>query len=197
MAGVPGRYVGERMRIIFIFVCILLFSLAYAQEVTISDEILRFRDRNEFVEHVAIEYDKKVYRDYAEELFEEFKNNRSTKTWLALYKYRTFTDASGTIEFYNYCYQALKREPLVYYSRYMEGDDKAIYLMESALSHDFSAFDSQWKLRKETIRSVYETSLTETLKHKPSDGEKKKRHDAYIKVFIGKLKEWDEIFKYD
>ena len=190
-------YVGKRMRIIFIFVGILLFSLSYTQEVAISDEILRFRDRNEFLQHVVIEYGKKVYRNYAEELFEEFKNNRSTKTWLALHKYRAFTDASGTIEFYNYCYQALKREPLVYYSRYMEGDDKAIHLMESALSHDFSAFDSQWKLGKKTIRSVYETSLMETLEHKPSDGEKKKRHGAYIKVFIEKLKEWDEIFKHD
>ena len=185
------------MRVILILAGILLFSLSYAQEVTISDEILRFRDRDEFMEHVVIEHGKKVYRNYAEELFEEFKNNRRTKTWLALYKYRTFTDASGTIEFYNYCYQALKREPLVYYSRYTERDDKAMHLMESALSHDFTAFDSQRELGKKTIRSVYETSLTETLKHKPSDPEKKKRHDVYIRIFIEKLKEWDEIFKND
>jgi hypothetical protein len=189
--------VGKRMRVIFIFAGILLFSLSYAQEVTISDEILRFRDRDEFMEHVVIEYGKKVYRNYGEELFEEFKNNRTTKTWLALHKYLTFTDASGTIEFYNYCYQALKREPLVYYSRYMEGDDNAIHLMESALSHDFRVFDSQRELGKKTIRSVYETSLTETLKHKPSDPERKKRHDVYIKGFIEKLKEWDQSFKND
>jgi hypothetical protein len=185
------------MRVILIFAGILLFSLSYAEEVTISDEILRFKDRDEFIEHVVIEYGGKVYRNYAEELFAEFKNNRTTKTWLALHKYRTFTDASGTIEFYDYCYQALKREPLVYYTRYMEGDDEAIHLMESALSHDFSAFDDQRELGKKTIRSVYENSLTETLKHKPSDPVRRKRHDVYTKTFTEKLKEWDEIFKND
>jgi hypothetical protein len=80
--------VDKRMRVIFIFAGILLFSLSYAQEVTISDEILRFRDRDEFMGHVGIEYVRKAYRNYGEELFEEFKNNRSTKTWLALCKYR-------------------------------------------------------------------------------------------------------------
>jgi hypothetical protein len=118
---------------------------------------------------ISVNFQLRPVSSVSSRFFGRFFVSSRTKTWLALYKYRTFTDASGTIEFYNYCYQALKREPLVYYSRYTERDDKAIHLMESALSHDFTAFDSQRELGKKTIRSVYETSLTETLKHKPSD----------------------------
>jgi hypothetical protein len=72
-------------------------------------------------------------------LLVEPKNN---KAWLALHKYRSFTDAGVTQMFNDACFRAFMKNPLIFYNRYMEGDDEAVNRAMDA-AWGFSEGDSQ------------------------------------------------------
>jgi hypothetical protein len=73
------------------------------------------------------------------------QNKTNEKAWQALHHYSSLTDAGATLMFYRDCFNALKEDPLLFFDRYMTGDEQAIFRMIDALSHDFSAFEETYE----------------------------------------------------
>jgi hypothetical protein len=82
--------------------------------------------------------------DAPSKLLTILKNNpKDENAWKALHHYRSLTDAGLTLTFYRDCFNALKEKPLLFFDRYMAGDEQALFRMVDALSHDFSAFTGE------------------------------------------------------
>jgi len=70
------------------------------------------------------------------------KDPNNDRAWSALHKFRTFTDAGATQIFHDACFRALKRNPLIFFNRYMAGDDEAVKRAIDA-AWGFSEVDTQ------------------------------------------------------
>jgi hypothetical protein len=85
-----------------------------------------------------------VSYDERSNLLKIIKDNPNDENgWKALHYYSSLTDAGATLMFYRDCFMALKSNPLIFFDRYMAGDEQALFRMVDALSHDFSAFSEE------------------------------------------------------
>ena len=76
-------------------------------------------------------------------------------SWKALHHYRSLTDAGATILFWRDCFLAIDKDPLLFYRRFMKGDEQALFRMVDAMSHDFSAFQDTGLRSFKEVNAVY------------------------------------------
>lgn len=60
-------------------------------------------------------------------------NPNNDKAWKALNHYATLTDAGLTSTFHKDCFHAIKARPLLFYKRYLKGDENALKRMEDSM----------------------------------------------------------------
>jgi hypothetical protein len=73
------------------------------------------------------------------------RNPKDKEAWKALYRYRTFTDAGGTLEYYRDCFHFFVIEnPFLLFERYSDRDLEAATLMKGIFkSYDPLAFTGE------------------------------------------------------
>ena len=60
-------------------------------------------------------------------------NPNNDKAWKALHHYATLTDAGLTSTFHKDSFEVIKATPLLFYQRYLKGDDNALQRMKDAM----------------------------------------------------------------
>jgi hypothetical protein len=111
-------------------------------------------------------------------LFKIIKDNpKDENVWKALHHYSSLTDAGATLMFYDDCFHALKENPLLFFNRYMAGDEQALFRMVDALSHDFSAFSGE--SFQETDR-VFQQSFNSIMEFRTAHSQKR---EAYRRAY--------------
>ncbi|CCI00682.1 MAG: hypothetical protein IM550_11605 [Microcystis sp. M54BS1] len=83
------------------------------------------------------------------------KDPGNGRAWQSLHHYSSITDAGKTLSFYQDCFNALKEKPLLFFDRYLAGDDQALFRMIDALSHDFSAFGETYKQTEQVFNKSF------------------------------------------
>jgi len=63
------------------------------------------------------------------------KNKNNEKAWAAFHHFRTLTDGGLTTFYRDACFYLLSQDREIYFTRYMNGDDKALDRMVDALWH--------------------------------------------------------------
>lgn len=65
---------------------------------------------------------------------------KNDRVWQALYKYSLLADTSIASIFHRDCFEAIKENHLIFFERYMSGDENSINLMMDAFLYDYQAF---------------------------------------------------------
>lgn len=164
---------------------------ATADEVPISARLLEAGNRHDFTLRFGAQAGREQGRQTMAALFEEFATSRSARTWLAVEKYHDYVDASLRAEFNYYCFQAMEREPLVYYLRYLNGDDNALLLMRSAMSYDYRDPTMQGDNDRSTVRAVFDSAMKQMQAHELSCRSKAGRRLDYFKAFNAQMRAWN------
>lgn len=67
-------------------------------------------------------------------IFEVIKKNPdSFKAWNSLHHYSYMTDSGSSLSFHRDCFNGIKDEPLLFFERYLQGDEQALFRMVDAL----------------------------------------------------------------
>lgn len=61
------------------------------------------------------------------------KDAGNDRAWRALHRFRNYTDAGLTVMYYDSCFVAIKKDPLIFYHRYMSGDEKSLQRAKDAV----------------------------------------------------------------
>ena len=127
-----------------------------------------------------------------DELFDTILNNKATNAdWRALQHYRHIVDAGASLEFMHSCFKALKKEPLLFYKRYMSGDHSALQRMRDAFSYDFSAYSRSTGEDYESVEKFYENviaTINERRNHIARNS--LKEHDKFVLVIRRQFANW-------
>lgn len=81
-------------------------------------------------------YDRRYVWSISDKLIEIILNdndNDNDKAWQALHKFRKYTDAGLTTMYNDACFVAIKQNPLIFYRRFMSGDDQALKRAKNAV----------------------------------------------------------------
>ena len=94
-----------------------------------------------------------------DQMFLEIEKNRDNeKAWKALHHYSSIPDGGGRMLFFRACFKILEKDNLIFFNRYLKGDEQAIFRMMDALSYDFSAFtDEKFEVFDEIYKKILET----------------------------------------
>ena len=107
------------------------------------------------------------------------------------------TDAGLTTDFQMDCFDALKSNNLIYYDRFMEGDDLALSrmldAMEAYLINEGGNIIEQEKSKRKILQMTIEK--IENADVAAFDLEKAKRHNWFVKEIRKKLIWREKIFK--
>jgi hypothetical protein len=127
-----------------------------------------------------------------DKLFEIILSGKATdEEWKALSHYSNLTDAGASIDFMHSCFKALRKDPLIFYHRFIGGDKTALQWMRDALSDDFSAYEHATKLTCEEHRFFYEEVLRAIGDEKAKlSGDALKKHDEFMKASRHQFEEW-------
>jgi len=134
-----------------------------------------------------------VERSDIDQMFLEIEKNRDNeKAWKALHHYSSITDASYSLDFQRACFKILEKDNLIFFNRYLKGDEQAIFRMIDALSYDFSAFSDE---KFEVFDAIYKKIL-ETISKSVLNQDKKlyQRASNFEKIFREKYIEWRLIY---
>ncbi len=119
--------------------------------------------------------------------------------WQAIHHFRSMTDAGFTTSFEMDCLDAFKKNPFVFYDRYMVGDDLALSRMLDAM--EAYLIDEGNICKKEKVnRKVLEMGIEkiEKMKANLTGPQKIKRHSIFVeemnKKLIWRKKTFKELF---
>lgn len=111
------------------------------------------------------------------------------RAWKALHHYSTITNAGNTLTLYRDCFNAIEEDPLLFFNRYLSGDENALFRMVDALSHDFSAFERTYI----QIDQVFKQSLNQILNFINNDdleGETYVRAYNFYRISLAQYNSW-------
>jgi len=135
----------------------------------------------------------KTAEDVPDKLLDVILNGQVTdEEWKALQHYSQIDDAGASLEFMRSCFRALQKDPTVFYTRFMEGDQTALERMADALGYDFSAYEPPTKSGYEAYRRFYEDVLTKIAANKSKlvGGNASKRHDRFMEISRRQFAKW-------
>lgn len=116
------------------------------------------------------------------------KDRKNQRAWQALHHYSSITDAGITLSFYGDCFNAIKDDPLLFFDRYMAGDEQALFRMVDALSHDFSAFQETFEQTDRVFRRAFNLIAEFELKH--ARERQYQRADNFYRVSQAQYQSW-------
>lgn len=109
-------------------------------------------------------------------------NPSNNKAWEALHKFSHFTDGGLSSMYDDACFDAIKKDPLIYYNRYVHsGDDEVLDRLKDAMQGYLIDDGNNIHLLEAGNRKHIETMLTLIKQQKPSDAEQSKRHTDFLK----------------
>ena len=108
-----------------------------------------------------------------DQMFLEIEKNRDNeKAWKALHHYSSIPDGGGRMLFFRACFKILEKDNLIFFNRYLKGDEQAIFRMIDALSYDFSAFSKKGLEDFEVFDEIYKKILETISKSVPNQDQK-------------------------
>ncbi len=132
----------------YILPTIILFfsslSILSAQEIDLVELVLQAESKHDlYVSSNPTMEQKRNYWSIPKMLVKIVESNpTSEKNWNALHKFRKFLDAGVTNSFNRECLFLMQRNPLIFYQRYVNGDDQALNRMKDAIIGDTFNGDS-------------------------------------------------------
>ena len=126
-------------------------------------------------------------------------NPSNNKAWEALHKFSHFTDGGLSSMYDDACFDAIKKTPLIYYSRYVySGDDEVLDRVNDAM-HAYLINDGNNIHSLEAGNRKYiETMITLIKQQKSSDANLSKRHIDFLSLtelkYNLRKKEFNEYF---
>jgi len=167
----------SRFKVLTLFLMFFYSVLGFASSVDIVSTVLEAESKSDIYGTTNPSIDEiKFYWSVSDQLvgiiLHEPENNDA---WIALHKFREFTDASIIGRYKNSCYSAIKSEPLIFYRRYVLGDDLALDRTIDAIAGEDVEQEQQSKIVKYHI-SLF-SGLVRTLKEIESENP---RHDTYL-----------------
>jgi hypothetical protein len=156
---------------------ILVLCFGCASDSRLGSVVLQSKDLGSLSESMRRE-GYKPYPDLVPEklLNRLVRNSDDQQAWKALYHYSLMTDASYSLGFDYDCFMILREHPLLFYNRFLAGDDQAVELMNHAAYADVAAFGRTSDWTREQIRNAFAKIWNEVLK--TSDNE---RHRLFLK----------------
>jgi hypothetical protein len=118
------------------------------------------------------------------------------KVWQAIHHFRSMTDAGFTTSFEMDCFNAFKKNPFIFYDRYMAGDHLALDRMLDAM--EAYLIDEGNICEKEKVnRKVLEMAIEklEKMKANLTGPQKIKRHSIFVEEVNKKLIWREKTFK--
>jgi|GEM_PF-6063167 hypothetical protein len=93
-----------------------------------------------------------------DQMFLEIEKNRDNeKAWKALHHYSSIAGGGYRMHLFRDCFNILKKDNLIFFNRYLKGDEQALLRMIDALTYDFSAFsDEKFEVFDETYKKILE-----------------------------------------
>jgi hypothetical protein len=127
-----------------------------------------------------------------DKLFEIILGGKATdEEWKALSHYSNLTDAGASVDFMHSCFNALKRNPMIFYDRFMRGDKTALQWMRDALGDDFAAYETLTEASYEEHERFYERSLRNIDdKRVKLSREGLKKHEEFMNDSRRHFKDW-------
>lgn len=124
-----------------------------------------------------------------DQMFLEIEQNRDNeKAWKALHYYSSIAEGGDRMLFYRGCFKVLEKDNLIFFNRYLKGDEQAIFRMIDALSYDFSSFRDE---KFEVFDAIYKKIL-ETISKSVLNQDKKvyQRASNFDRISREKYIEW-------
>jgi hypothetical protein len=118
--------------------------------------------------------------------------------WGAIHHFRTLADAGVSESFHIDCLGAMHKYPLIFYNRYMSGDDLALERMNDALTADWTN-DDETDLKEEKINRTtisQEIIAIEAVKNlSPEKAQRQKKYlESLQQEFELRKKRFKEVF---
>ena len=107
------------------------------------------------------------------------QNPDDNNNWEALHKFGQYTDGGLSSMYADACFDAIKTNPLVYYNRFISGDDKALERFADAMRGYL--IDDYGKIHAEEIENrKFIDRMMNLIKKQPSSSSQSKRHKNFI-----------------
>jgi len=113
------------------------------------------------------------------------ENKTNEKAWEAFHHFRSLTDGGVTAFFRDSCYLAIKKEPLIFYKRYINGDNFAIERMMDSLWVDLIEYDGDKEIPNYEAEKLY----IKIIKLIEKDSTPISKKEAFLSRFKQGLKE--------
>jgi hypothetical protein len=170
---------------------LIVTSVAQASE--LADIVIKSKDLDDLSNRLnADSSDVQNPEDVPNQLLESILSGRgSNKQWRALERYSVIDDAGASLELFRSSFNALKRNPTLFYSRYMEGDSSALERMADALRYDYSAYEPATPATHKAHQAFFENVLNEiSAMRGPLRGGALKRHDRFMERSYRQFENW-------
>ncbi len=148
------------MKLITVTVCLIALSdSSWSSELTKA--VLHSNDLIDIYPKLkGTRYDVVTVEQVPDRLFAIILSRKATdEEWKALSHYSNLADAGASLDFMHSCFKALKRNPMIFYDRFMRGDNTALQWMRDALGDDFAAYEPLTKTGYEEHERFYERIL--------------------------------------
>jgi hypothetical protein len=181
---------------LLLWVTVLAGSTTFACD--LPEVVLRSRDLGELQQAVQTERCGTRYVEgVPDELFERILNTSSADAeWKALDHYSKLVDAGASLELFRSCYSASAKQPLLFYRRYMAGDDTALDRMLEALTYDFAAYERLTSARVHQYEQRYDEILTDISQQEARlTGKQRERHHTFLKNSQRQFERWRARYK--
>jgi hypothetical protein len=100
--------------------------------------------------------------------------------WQAIHHFRSMSDAGVSESFHIDCLEAMHKYPLIFYNRYMAGDDLALKRMHDALTADWTNDDATDIKAEKIYRKAIEQEISAIQAMKESSPAKTRRQQKYL-----------------
>jgi hypothetical protein len=192
-----------RNRLIIIAYIILITATSYSSDRYFSDDVLisrvlKARDNADTIppqniterEHINFIF------DIGAKLLTIIENNPgNNEAWKALHHFRSLTDAGLTSSFEMDCFDILRKNPLLFYYRYMQGDNLGLERMDDAISGYLIDDYGDIHIREKENRKLIDSIIAQVKLKTYSNSEQRKRHTIFIKALETKYEWRKKVFK--
>ncbi|MFB2974336.1 hypothetical protein ACE1CD_35870 [Aerosakkonema sp. BLCC-F183] len=173
-----------RFWLLILLLLVLLLTVFFAAREPITEQITI---SSVLISDSAVD----IGEDTPSKLFKMIeKDKKNDRAWQAIHYYSNITDAGYTLMFYRDCFNALKDDPLLFFDRYMAGDEKALFLMVNALSHDFSAFTGESFEQTEKVFRQSFNLIRDFITQHAKQREVDRRADNFLRISQAQYDSW-------
>jgi hypothetical protein len=173
------------------FLLILVTCVAQASELT--DAVIKSRDLTDLSNRLSsTSSDLKSPEGVPRQLLDIILNGQgSDEEWKALQHYSVIDDAGASLEFCRSNFNALKRNPTLFYSRFMNGDPSALERMADAFCYDYSAYQPKTPANNKAHQAILKNALNQIASMRGSlSGDAIKKHNQFMEYSFRQFERW-------